>query len=198
MENLTFIIIVLISFITGLSISQVKDNKLNNKIIEAEKYCIDNNFNQDLCILIDMSIHSGKKRFYIYDFKQKKVTHKYLVSHGCGDSAWMDDKSKISPQFSNIEDSHMTSLGKYKIGERDWSNWGVNIKYNLHGLEDSNSNALKRFIVFHSWSMVPSEEIFPAGTPEGWGCPAISNESFKEVDKLIKNTTKPILMWIYK
>ena len=198
MKKLTFILIILMSFISGSCKDQTKDNKLNNKIIEAEKYCNENDFNQDFCILIDMSIHSGKKRFYVYNFKLKKVTHKYLVSHGCGNNIHTSDESKTSPKFSNIVDSHMSSLGKYRIGERGWSSWGINVKYILHGLEESNSNAYKRWIVFHSWGMISDEEVFPAGTPEGWGCPAISNKSFKQVDRLIKSQTKSTLMWIYK
>jgi len=196
---LSFGIAAIMSFIAGPSISQMKkETKLADKGIEAKTYCKENDFNQSFCILIDMSIHSGKKRFYVYDFKQKKVTHKYLVSHGCGNNTWASDESKISPEFSNTVDSHMSSLGKYKIGKRSWSDWGVNAKYSLHGLEESNSNAFNRWVVFHSWGMISNEETYPAGTPEGWGCPAVSNESFKEIDKLIKSQTKPTLMWIYK
>lgn len=196
---LSFGIVATMSFIAGPSKSKTKiEKKLLSKGNEAERYCNENDFNQDFCILIDMSVHSGKKRFYIYDFKQKKVTHKYLVSHGCGNSAWASDESKTSPEFSNIVDSHMSSLGKYKIGERGWSQWGVNTKYSLHGLEESNSNAYERWVVFHSWGMISNKETYPNGTPEGWGCPAVSNKAFKEIDKLIKSQSKPTLMWIYK
>jgi hypothetical protein len=87
-------------------------------------------------------------------------------------------------------------LGKYLIGERGVSQFGVNIKYLLHGLEESNKNALKRAIVFHSWELVPNEELFPKGTPEGWGCPAISDANFLELDKKLKGTEK-VLMWMY-
>ena len=171
---------------------------LTSKADEARMYCNQNYFNEEFCILIDMSIHSGKNRFRVYNFKQNKVTHSYLVSHGCGDNQWTSDQSKRSPEFSNVEDSHLSSLGKYKIGKRGWSNWGVHAKYSLHGLEESNSNAFKRWVVFHSWDMISDEPTYPTGTPEGWGCPAVSNESFKEIDKLIKSQTKPTLMWIYK
>jgi hypothetical protein len=38
----------------------------------------------------------------------------------------------------------------------------------MHGLEKTNSNALQRFIVFHSWNLMSDEEVFPKGSPEGW------------------------------
>ncbi|WP_312083360.1 hypothetical protein [Epilithonimonas hominis] len=41
------------------------------------------------------------------------------------------------------------------------------------------------------------KEVYPDGSPEGWGCPTVSNNAFKEIDPLIKNCRKPVLMWIY-
>ena len=170
---------------------------MESKAAEALVFCKLNNMNQDFCILIDFGIHSGKKRFFVWDFNKKEITHKFLVGHGCGDNTWSGDETKDNPSFSNIEDSHRSSLGKYIIGERGYSNWGVNTKYLMHGLESTNSNALKRIIVFHSWEEVADEEIYPNGTPEGWGCPTISNASFKIIDPLLKASSKPVLMWIY-
>ena len=145
-----------------------------------------------------MSLHSGVNRFLVYDFNNDSILHQCLVVHGCGDSPWSSDESKDNPVFSNADGSHCSSLGKYKIGERGGSSWGVKIKYLLHGLESTNSNALIRAIVFHSWESIPEQEVFPEGAPEGWGCPAISNNSFRIVDPLLRASAKPVLMWIYK
>ena len=171
---------------------------LISKAKKAQRFCADNGMNQDFCILIDMSKHSGKNRFYIWSFLDQEPIAEYLVTHGCGDNPWSLDHSKTNPKFSNTEDTHLSSLGKYKIGDRGWSNWGVNINYRLHGLDKTNSNANNRDIVFHSWEEIADSEVYPAGTPEGWGCPAISDNAFLAVDKLLKNQVKPTLMWIYK
>ena len=164
----------------------------------AEKFCLENDMNQDFCILIDMSKHSGKNRFYVWSFIDQEPIKENLVAHGCGGNSWSLDHSKTNPKFSNTQDTHLSSLGKYKIGDRGWSNWGVNINYRLHGLDKTNSNANNRDIVFHSWGEIADTEVYPAGTPEGWGCPAISDNAFLAVDKLLKNQIKPTLMWIYK
>ena len=169
-----------------------------NKALVAKKYCVENDFNTEFCILIDMSIHSGKKRFFVWDFESNSASKSYMVSHGCCDNLWLLDQSASNPTFSNIPDSHCSSLGKYKIGDRGWSNFGVNINYRLQGLEETNSNANSRDIVFHSWEEVTDEEVFPRGTAEGWGCPAIADNSFLEIDPLLRNSEKPVLMWIYK
>jgi hypothetical protein len=162
----------------------------------AALYCEENNLNTEFCILIDMSVHSGKKRFNVWDFRTDRIIDSYMVTHGCCEGPWAEDASKTSIQFSNIENSHCSSRGKYKIGQRGWSSFGVHVKYILHGLETTNFNAKERNIVFHSWGMVPDEEVFPAGTPEGWGCPAVSNSAFTEIDAYLKNSG-PTLMWIY-
>ncbi len=171
--------------------------KTTQKAKEALEFCESKNFNTDFCILIDMGLHSGLKRFFIYDFKKNEISQQYLVGHGCGNSSWSTDDTKENPSFSNEDNSHLSSLGKYKLGARGYSNWGVNIKYLMHGLEETNNNALKRIIVFHSWEKMSDEEAYPKGSPEGWGCPTVSNNAFKEIDPLIMNSKKPILMWIY-
>jgi len=191
-------LVVVYGLYTLSDVSIVNEDKKLSKIAEAKEFCKENSYNQDFCILIDMSIHSGKKRFFILNLKTKEIEKSYLVSHGCGNSLWQRDLTKTNPIFSNVENSYSSSLGKYKIGDRGWSNFGVNINYRLHGLEASNSNANDRDIVFHSWNAVSDKELYPNGTPEGWGCPAISNNAFLEIDPLLRYSKKPTLMWIYK
>lgn len=180
----------------GISIS-----KTQKKAKEANAFCKAKGYNTHLCILIDMSVHSGLNRFVLWDFEKDTIIHTSLVGHGCCDNNWNTDESKDNPTFSNIDGSHCSALGKYKIGQRAYSNWGVHIKYELHGLESSNSNAYARLIVFHSWEAVSNQEVYPNGTPEGWGCPTLSNESFLKVDSIISKSEtpgRPILLWIYK
>ena len=104
--------------------------------------------------------------------------------------------TKTSPVFSNVEDSHCSSLGKYRIGERGKSQWGIGVKYSLYGLEKTNKLAMKRAIVLHSWKSVPDKEVFPDGTPEGWGCPAVSNNFMKKIDAILQKSGRPVLLWV--
>ena len=163
---------------------------------EAKAYCTLQNLNTDYFILVDLGLHSGLERFYVWDFKGDSISKRYMVSHGCGENPWMQTLTKDSAVFSNVSNSHCSSLGKYIIGERGYSQFGVHVKYLLHGKDSSNSNALMRDIVFHSWEMVPDKAVYPEGTPEGWGCPAISNAAFLEIDKMIQNSNLRPLMWI--
>jgi len=165
---------------------------------EALRYCMENEFDTSYCILVDMSLHSGVSRFFMWDFSKDTILYGFPVGHGCCDNPWSGDYSKNNPSFSNKDGSHCTSLGKYKVGERGYSEWGVHVKYLLHGLEPTNNNALKRQIVFHSWDAVSDVDVYPSGIPEGWGCPTLSNNNFKLIDPVIKKLEKPVLFWIYR
>jgi hypothetical protein len=197
------IVLLFMTLFIGCADKSAEESLMTNepsaeKVKEALAFCTQKKYNTDFCILIDMSVHSGRKRFFVWDFKKNEISHRFLVGHGCCANPWSTDASKDNPKFSNTDNSHCSSLGKYKIGERGNSDWGVRTKYVLHGLEPTNSNAQQRYIVFHSWEMVADEEIYPKGTPEGWGCPTISNASFKLIDPMLKGSAKPVLMWIYQ
>jgi len=184
-----------ISCLSKAKLNNDLDVNLKQKAIVAKAYCEKNNMNRDVCILIDMKIHSGKKRFFLWNLKGDSVLKSGMCSHGTCGSLNSYDPS-LSPQFSNTPESHCSSLGKYKIGNRGYSTFGININYKLHGLEKSNSNAFKRFIVFHSWG-ITDEEIYPQELTESWGCPAVSNNFMREMDSVLKNEKQSVLLWIY-
>ncbi len=182
-------------FNNNVNIEKVDYNSYHEK---AKVYCKKNQLDNDFYILMDLGIHSGKKRFFIYDFKKEKVTKQYIVSHGCGNAIWSLAMTKDNPKISNETDSHCSSIGKYLIANRGVSQWGIKVNYRLIGKESTNSNAEKRAIVLHSWDDIQQEEIYPNGTPEGWGCPAINNDDMKELDKILQKSKKKKLLWIIK
>ena len=172
--------------------------RLRAKAKEAKEFCSTNSYNTDFFVMTDMSIHSGKKRIYLWDSEKDSVLLSGLCAHGCCDYPWASDYSKEYPVFNNVPGSHCSSLGKYKIGKRGWSSFGINVNYLLYGLEPGNSKALERQIVLHSWDMVADEEVYPTGAPEGWGCPAVSDNFMRKIDEKLKVTEKPTLLWMFK
>ncbi|MDA6070948.1 murein L,D-transpeptidase catalytic domain family protein [Flavobacterium sp. AC] len=177
--------------------SEIKDIDYSIYYNEAQLYCKRNNLNQDKFFLIDLGMHSGLKRFFVYDFNENKILKSYIVSHGCGDNKWGATMSKENASISNEFDSHCSSIGKFVVLDRGVSQWGIKVNYVLQGKEKTNSKARSRAIVLHSWEAISNDEVYPKGTPEGWGCPAVSNESMKEIDKLLQENKK-VLMWIIK
>lgn len=171
--------------------------RTREKAKEALTFCRQHGYNTQYCVLIDMSLPSGVKRFVLWDFRKNTILLSGLVSHGCGRMPWSGIWSKNKPSFSNVDGSHCSALGKYAIGKRDYSGWGIHVKYYLSGLEATNSNAMIRQIVFHSWEAVSETEVYPNGTPEGWGCPAVSNGTMTVIDPMIRKQKKHLLLWIY-
>jgi len=171
---------------------------LKEKAKEAKAYCVANKLNAGFYFVVDLSKHSGLKRFYVWEFQKDTVADSFLVSHGCASNAWGEDASKTNPAISNLDGSHASSTGKYIIGKRGYSNWGIHVNYLLHGKDKTNNNALQRQIVLHSWDDVPDQEIYPNGTPEGWGCPAVSNSAMQILDARLKKSDKKVLLWVIK
>jgi hypothetical protein len=169
--------------------------RLKEKAHLAKIYCAKNKLNTSKCILVDMNIPSGKKRLFLWDLKGDSILKSGVCSHGTCDNLATYDPNK-TPQFSNENGSHCSSLGKYKLGARGYSTFGVHFNYKLHGLESTNNNAYKRVIVFHSWG-IDDDEIYPYPLAESWGCPAVSNNFMKEMDEVLKAEKTPLLFWIY-
>lgn len=163
---------------------------------EALAFCKEKKFSEDYYFLIDLSVHSGRNRFFVYDFLEKKNAIQKLVTHGTCDVKEPNPDKVEKVKFSNADNSHCSAKGKYKVGKRDVSSWGIKIKYWLHGLEESNSNAVNRVVVLHSWNAVSDYEIFPDYSPLSWGCPAVSNEFMERLDEKLQKTKKPVLLWI--
>lgn len=164
---------------------------------DALQYINTKGFDTSLALLINYQDHSGRKRLYLVNPNRLVVMDSFLVSHGCGPYAWGKDMSREKASFSNAPESHCSSLGHYKIGARTYSDWGIHVKYLMHGLDQTNNNALKRTIVLHGWDAVPEKELYPQGVPEGWGCPAVSNHTMTVIDNLLKDRKKPVLLWAY-
>lgn len=186
-----------------LSTISVANDSVNHRNVtkdqfqEVIKYTSKKGLDSTFAIIIDYKKHSGLKRAYMLDLINMQAFDSFIVSHGCGDNQWGSDESKTNPKFSNEFESHLSSLGKYKLGKRSASQWGTGIKYFMFGLESTNNNAYKRTIVLHGWSSIPDSNLYPNGCPEGWGCPAVSNNTMYKLDSILQKTTQPVLLWAY-
>ena len=176
---------------------QAAFERLKLKADSAMRYCKRKGFDTKHCFLLDFKIHSGKNRFFVWDFENDTIKYSGLCCHGYGNNANRNTYDKLV--FSNVPGSLCSSLGRYKVGIRSYSQWGINVHYKLHGLDKTNSNAFERIVVLHSHSPVPDEEIYPDHLPLGYsqGCPVLSDNFMRKVDDLLKDTKKPVLLWAY-
>lgn len=165
--------------------------RLKGQAASLKEYAKANHFNTEYCFLVDMSIPSGKKRFFVYNMKKDSIENSSLVAHGWGSNRAGDDHL----EFSNIPNSGQTSLGKYKIGYSYDGTFGLAFK--LYGLDNTNSKAFERAIVLHSLSRVPDSETYPEDICNSAGCPMVSASFLALLSQYIKSSQKPVLLWIY-
>jgi len=164
--------------------------RLKQKAISIKDFARDNNYNETRCFLVDMRIASGLKRFFIYNSKKDSIEAAGLVTHGSG-----SDKGTGDLSFSNTPNSNATSVGRYRIGKPYYGKFGL--AYKLYGLDETNSKAFDRFVVLHSHSCVPNDEVAPSPICESWGCPTVAPAFLSVLKKYIDNSGKPMLLWIY-
>ena len=108
--------------------------------------------------VVDFNQHSAKKRFYLFDTTEEKVSQ-YYVAHGKGSEGEKDDG--MADIFSNSHGSNCSSLGIYLCLDEYTGNHGKSLY--LEGLETTNSNARARKVVLHSADYVSDEFIKETG-----------------------------------
>ena len=139
--------------------------------------------NDRILSIADMSLPSGKKRFFVIDVKNYKLLFVTYVAHGKNTGL---DKSLY---FSNEPESNKTSVGFYTTLATYSGKHGYSMR--LQGQEIGfNSNALERDIVVHSADYVSESVVRSQGfVGRSLGCPALSQEIYKPIIDKIKNGT---------
>lgn len=163
-------------------------SKLQVKAIEAKAFAVKNHFNTKFCFLIDMSLPSNRKRFFVYDFEKETTKNAGLVTHGRCNKYWLEGR-----KYGNTPGCGCTSLGKYKIGNAYHGRFGLAFK--LYGLDTTNDKAFERFVVLHSHSCVPETEVADE-ICQSDGCPTVAPGFLKQLEPMIKQSKKPVLLWI--
>jgi hypothetical protein len=173
-------------------LNEIEFARLTDHVSEIKSFTSTNKcYNKKIAFLVDMKIKSGKNRFFVYDLETNQILDQGLVAHGSGSETGI--KGDIL-QFSNVPNSNCTSLGRYTV-EKSYT--GVFGKaFRLNGLDESNSNALKRAIVLHHYKEVPDEEK-EYYIINSHGCPMVNEAFFKRLEKIIDSSNSKIMMYVY-
>lgn len=164
--------------------------KLRQKTTGLAAYAKAHHYNDQHCFMIDMGIHSGRQRLFIYNLKKDSIESAGLVTHGAGSVT-----SSEVLVFSNTPGGNCTSLGKYRIGNPYQGKFGL--AYKLHGLDTSNNKAFERFVVLHAHPCVPVSEVYPLTICPSLGCPTVAPVFLQKLKGYLDKANKPILMEIY-
>ena len=167
--------------------------RFRQRAVEAAKYCRENGYNQRIVLLWDLSIHSGRRRFVVWNIAEGRAEYAFVASHGSGSR-----RSHVPSAYarvSNADGSHLSSVGRALVAERYVGRYGV--AYRLDGLEETNSAMRRRCIVLHSWRYTTSFPVWPLPTIGSWGCPVLSQRDMKILDKILQQE-QSVVLWAYK
>ena len=158
-----------------------------SRAIEAMYCAQDKGIAVDKVIVVDMSAKASEKRLWAFDIKdpsKPRLVINERVAHGSGSDPNRDGKAE---RFSNTQNSHMTSLGLYKIAERYQGKHGWSRR--LDGLFSKfNGKARDRAVVMH-----PSNYVNAQRVGNSQGCPAVNQAT---MDALEKSGMKNAVLWI--
>lgn len=196
------IMILLLFLIIGNSTPKDLDERAE----EALEYCKENGYSTDYCLLVDYGRHSGRVRFFVWDFEKDKPVLKSLCAHGYGKGS-----TARKPVFSNETGSSCSSLGHYSVGKEKTMGKPKGRKALLqYGKDKTNSNALQRGILIHPVSL-PNFSIYPLLIPvkvhkvlghkirpKSEGCITIPFRKYEKVSNIVKSSSRPVLLWVYE
>lgn len=165
-------------------------SRLKNKAQDALKFAGEKGFNTEFAFLIDMSIHSGGNRFFVYDLKKDSLLKSGLVTHGRCNQDWLEGR-----KYGNTIGCGCTSLGRYKVGYKYQGRFGL--AYKLYGLDKTNDKAFDRYVVLHSHECVPAGEV-KDDICQSDGCPTVAPDFLLYLAEKINASKKPVLLWIYQ
>jgi len=129
--------------------------------------------------MTDWSLHSSTERQWVVDLATNDLLFHLHTTHGEASAASYD--YGLAVEFSNIPESHQTSLGMMRAGETYTGSYGYSMR--LDGLEDGyNDNVRSRAIVVHPWEWARPEVVDEYGMLGlSWGCPAVDDRIATDV-----------------
>ena len=139
--------------------------------------------NKNIVTIVDFTKASTEKRMWIVDLAKKTLLLNTYVAHGQGSG------DNMATDFSNVAESHQSSLGFYVANETYFGKHGLSLK--LDGQDKGvNDLARARAIVIHGAKYVSEGFIKSTGRlGRSYGCPAVSEELNAKVIGLIKGKT---------
>jgi hypothetical protein len=172
------------------SFSDMEDFGMDTQIAEDALFAFDtawHNGDSDRFeyAITDFSLHSSLERMWIVDFISGSLLGNLHLAHGAATSSSTDDGWAVD--FSNISESHQSSLGMMKGAESYYGSFDYSMR--LDGLENGyNDKVRSRAIVVHGWTGSRPEYVQSYGSvAPTWGCPSVDDREIQWVVDTLKD-----------
>ncbi len=144
--------------------------------------------NKNIISIVDFTLPSSEKRFYVIDLQNKQLLFHSVVAHG------ENSGDLYATNFSNRVSSHQSSLGFYVTEKTYQGKNGYSLVIN--GLEEGiNDKAKERYVVIHGAHYCHESVIEKTGKlGTSQGCPALPHSINRDVINVIKDGS---MLFIY-
>ncbi|GAB3581983.1 hypothetical protein GCM10027345_25480 [Hymenobacter daeguensis] len=138
---------------------------------------------KQLLTVVDFDLPSTDKRLWVLDLAKNEILFHTLVAHG------HNSGENEATNFSNTDQSNMSSLGFYATGSEYEGKHGHSLK--LQGLDEGfNTNAEARSVVMHGADYVSEDFIRQNGRlGRSLGCPALPMDQYSQIIDAVNGGT---------
>lgn len=157
---------IIISIICMLSLGSPSIDIVDKAMLVKKKYKSDCKY----VVMVDYSKPIYAERLYVVNTEKKSIETASTVSHA------FKSGMVYAKDFSNEENTLKSSLGAYLTEGTYYGKYGYSLT--LKGLDNTNSNAKKRSIVFHSSKAMK--------TKWSHGCFALPDKASRKIIDMIK------------
>ncbi len=178
MKHIFLIFFLIPNLVWALNVKHLNEAAAENKIPEHTVQNLIEYFfahteeikNKNYVTFVNFGLPSSEYRMILINTETGQ-SEKFLVAHG------RNSGDLYAANFSNQENSKMSSLGYYLIEGKYFGEHGSSLK--LKGLSSTNSNAQQRGIVMHTADYVSDRWIAEQGRlGRSWGCFAMNEDEF--------------------
>ena len=151
--------------------------------LAKQKQVVYNTPNKHFVVIIDYSKSIDDVRLFVVDIERSTIMLRSTVSHA------RNSGLMFATSYSNERDTKKSSPGAYQTKGTYFGKYGYSMV--LKGLESFNTNAEKRYIVFHSTGFNSNGKIVDVNrilhSKYSWGCFATSEDINKKIIDMVKN-----------
>lgn len=140
-QILTILTIIILLIFAHAVVPRSIPDELKSEALKKFKLNISNIKKRDYIIIIDYSKDIFQKRLWLYDIINDEIILNSRVTHA------LNSGLIFCNDISNTPKTKKTCIGSFVTGNQYSGKFGNSM--NIHGLDNNNSNANKRRIVFH-------------------------------------------------
>ena len=161
-----------------LIIGSSSSKDLDERADEALEYCEENGYSTEYCLLVDYGRHSGRVRFFLWDFEKDKPILKSLCAHGYGKGSTARRPVRKALLLYGRDKTNSNALQRGIL---------------IHPV------SLPNFSIYPFMIPVKVHKVLGHKIrPKSEGCITIPFRKYSKVVETVESSSKPLMLWVYE